>query len=149
MSVWQSIPWPSIPERDHLVLRLVLLSFRGELSGCRRGDGGTWSNGQLRNGPALVRQVRHTVRRWPEKTTYSDRRQMASGRGPPENQWRPTLFMACSRSEKVSSLIFWSSPSATDSQPCDSSASCCVQAGVDRASLLPTNYAATGRRNES
>ena len=55
MSVGQSVPWPSIPERDHLGMRLALLPFRRQLS--RRGgvDGDPWSAGQLRNGPVLVR----------------------------------------------------------------------------------------------
>ena len=55
MGVGQPVPWPSVPERDHLGMRLALLPFRRQLS--RRGgvDGDPWSAGQLRDGPVLVR----------------------------------------------------------------------------------------------
>jgi hypothetical protein len=100
MSVWQPILWPSIPETDHLELRLVLLSFSGELSGCKEAMAAR-----------RVMASYETVRRWCDKfgTQYADslRRRRTrtgnkwqSGRRLPENQWRPTLFMACSRSER-------------------------------------------------
>ncbi len=55
MSVGQPVPWPSVPERYHLALRLALLPFRHELSRCGRDDGSSWSDAQLRDGPALGR----------------------------------------------------------------------------------------------
>src|SRR6476620_9003589 len=94
-----TLPWPPVSTRNHLRMRLALLSIWLELSRRGRADGGTRDRGQLRNNPAVVREVRRGVCRWPQETACTYRRQMASGRGVPQDQRHHALSLARRRSE--------------------------------------------------